>query len=232
MAGRWPRAQSPSTLWNYVREDKECISHFREDELEIANAGETSRSPRYVKSRSVVEEADRFDAEFFGILPTEAERIDPQHRLFLECCWEAFESAAYDPERVSGAVGVIAGCAINSYFLRQICTNPLAIEEFTTNYPLGHYATLLGTISDTLATRVAYKLNLRGPCYTLQSACSTSLVAIAQFIFTDVERFRSDVGHERCSNSSLAQIGAQVDQWTLELCAPIEFVRHISPQNE
>ena len=131
-------------------------------------------------ARSILEDVELFDAGFFGIMPKEAEMIDPQHRVFLECCWEALEDAGCNPDKYAGAIGVVAGCAVNSYFLRNLCADPKFIESFTDAYPLGGYTSMLGAINDTLATRVSYKLNLRGPSFTLQSACSTSLVAIAQ----------------------------------------------------
>ena len=128
----------------------------------------------------MIDGADLFDAAFFGILPKEAELMDPQQRVFLECCWEALEDAGYDPETYAGAIGVFAGSSTNSYFLRNLCVDRGFIDGYTGSYPLGHYPTMLGAIADTFATRVSYKLNLRGPSLTLQTACSTSLVAVCQ----------------------------------------------------
>jgi len=180
MAGRWPGAVTPDQLWRNVRDGVESISQLTADELEIAGAAERATRPDYIRARSVLDGADLFDAGFFGILPKEAELLDPQHRIFLECCWHALEDAGYDPGTYPGAIGVVAGCTFNTYFLRNLCADRAFIEGFTDVYPLGGYPTLLGAIADTLATRVSYKLNLRGPSFTLQSACSTSLVAVAQ----------------------------------------------------
>src|SRR5262245_18295495 len=94
MAGRWPRARTPAEFWLNVREGVECISRFADEELE-ATAGERTKRPDYVKARSVVEGVEEFDAAFFGVLPREAELLDPQHRVFLECCWEALEDAGH-----------------------------------------------------------------------------------------------------------------------------------------
>lgn len=180
VAGRWPGARTPAELWRNVRDGVESISRFAPEELEVAGAAVLARQPDYVRARSVLDGVDLFDAGFFGILPKEAELLDPQHRVFLECCWEALEDAGCDPEAYPGAIGVAAGCGLPTYFLRHLCADRRFIEEFTGEYPLGGYPTMLGMLSDTLATRVAYKLNLRGPSFTLQTACSTSLVAISQ----------------------------------------------------
>jgi acyl transferase domain-containing protein len=123
---------------------------------------------------------ERFDAPFFSMYAREAELTDPQHRLFLEICWEALEDAGYDPARYPGAIGVFAGSSPNTYFLNNVCADRRTIEEFTSNYQVGCYPMLLGSGQDFLATRVSYKLDLKGPSLTLQTACSTSLVAIAK----------------------------------------------------
>jgi amino acid adenylation domain-containing protein len=178
MSGRWPRARNAAEFWHNVRDGVECISRFTAEELEVP--GSLSGQPDYVRARSVVEGADQFDAGFFGILPKEAEQMDPQQRVFLECCWEALEDAGHDPQSYSGAIGVFAGCSTNTYFLRNLCVDRQFIEEYVGSYPLGNYQTMLGALADSLATRVSYKLNLRGPSCTIQTACSTSLVAVCQ----------------------------------------------------
>ncbi len=180
MAGRWPGASGPDQLWRNVRAGVESISRLSAEELDVAGAAELAKRPDYVKARSILDGADLFDAGFFGILPKDAELLDPQHRVFLECCWQALEDAGYDPQAYAGAIGVVAGCGLPTYFLRNVCADRRFIEEFTDSYPLGGYSTMLGVLSDTLATRVSYKLNLRGPSFTLQTACSTSLVAVSQ----------------------------------------------------
>ncbi len=118
--------------------------------------------------------AETFDAAFFGINPREAELTDPQHRVFLETAWEAFEDAGYDPLAYTGPVGVFAGMANNSYFPAVIA--PRRAGES----PAAALQTMLGNEKDYLATRTSYKLNLRGPSLNIQTACSTSLVAAAQ----------------------------------------------------
>ena len=178
MSGRWPHARNVAEFWRNVRDGVDCISRFTTEELEVAGAAELAAQPDYVKARSVLEKADEFDAAFFGILPKEAELMDPQQRVLLECCWEALEDGGYDPQTYQGAIGVYAGASPNSYFLQNVCTNREYIQDYVGSYPLGNYQAMLGAIADTLATRVSYKLNLRGPSLTIQTACSTSLVAI------------------------------------------------------
>ncbi len=102
MAGRFPGAQSVAEFWRNQLNGVEAISHFRVDELEVPNAAELSKDPNYVRARSVLGDVGLFDAEFFGIFPREAELMDPQQRLFLESCWQAFEDAGYDPSIYPG----------------------------------------------------------------------------------------------------------------------------------
>ncbi|MGA2717875.1 MAG: polyketide synthase, partial [Candidatus Acidiferrales bacterium] len=180
MAGRFPGARSVAEFWRNQLNGVESISHFTVEELEVAGAAELARDPNYVRARSILEDVDQFDPGFFGIYPREAELIDPQQRLFLECCWQAFEDAGYDPGAYPGAIGVYAGCSTSTYFLSQICKNPAFIESFTGAYQVGNYPEMMGNNLDFLATRVAYKLNLRGPAFTMQAGCSTSLLAVTQ----------------------------------------------------
>jgi amino acid adenylation domain-containing protein len=180
MAGRFPGAQSVAQFWRNQLDGVESISHFTVEELEVPRARELSERSTYVRARSILTDIDMFDAEFFGIYPREAELMDPQHRLFLECCWQALEDAAYDPFTYQGSIGVHAGCSIPSYFLSRLCTNAEFIQSFTGGYQVGNYLEMLGNSLDFLSTRVSYKLNLRGPSFTLQAGCSTSLVAVCQ----------------------------------------------------
>ena len=180
MAGRFPGAQSVPEFWKNQLNGVEAISHFTVDELEIPNAATASSSPNYVRAHSVLEDADLFDPEFFGIYPREAELMDPQHRLFLETCWVALEDGGYDPFAYSGAIGVFGGTSHATYFLSQLCTDPAFIGKFTGGYQIDNFAEMMGNQLDFLATRVSYKLNLRGPAFGLVSGCSTSLVAVSQ----------------------------------------------------
>ena len=168
MAGRFPGADSPDEFWENLISDKDCITHF---EPRVGSDG-----AKYVGARSTLERPDLFDASFFGIYPKEAELMDPQHRVFLECAWEAIEHAGYDPGAYPGMIGVYAGLSLNTYLLHNLGK----AQELAKNYQIAEYQTMLGNDKDFLPVRVSYKLNLRGPSMTIQTACSTSLVAICQ----------------------------------------------------
>jgi acyl transferase domain-containing protein/glutamate-1-semialdehyde aminotransferase len=180
MAGRFPGAPDVRTFWQNLERGVESIRHFSADEMDDAFESDVRNGPEYVRARAIVDDVDLFDAGFFGIHRRDAELIDPQQRIFLECCWEALEDAGYDPATYPGAIGVYAGCSINTYVLRNVLSDRSSIGRFTSDYPVGSYPELLGAGHDFLTTRVSYKLNLRGPAMTVQSACSTSLLAVAQ----------------------------------------------------
>ena len=180
MAGRIPGADTVEEFWRNLKNGKESISHFRDDELEDNFTDEERAQENFVKARSVLENVDMFDADFFEMYPNEAALTDPQHRVFLECSWEALEDSGYDPAAYEGAIGVFAGSSMNSYFQRHVCGEPGEMESFTSHYQVGKYAHLLAGMQDIMTTRVSYKLNLRGPSINLGTACSTSLSAIAQ----------------------------------------------------
>jgi acyl transferase domain-containing protein len=170
MAGRFPGARNVDELWRNLAAGVESISRFSDEEL-LAGGVAPSRlaDPRYVKAAPVLEQPYHFDAAFFGFSPLEARRMDPQHRLLLELAQEAIEHAGYDPDRYSGRVGVFAGCALNTYYGNVGLGGRLAED---------YIPTLIGNDKDFLSTRISYKLNLRGPSLTVQSACSTSMVAV------------------------------------------------------
>lgn len=180
MAGRFPGARSVAEFWQNQLRGVESISHFRVDELEVPDAAELSKQANYIRAHGVLPDADLFDAEFFGMLPRETELTDPQHRLFLECSWEALESAGYDPFSYRGGIAVFAGSSMGTYFLSRLCAAPGFIDKFTGDYQMGSYPQLVGNSPDFFATRVSYKLNLRGPAFTMQAGCSTSLLAVCQ----------------------------------------------------
>ena len=175
MAGRFPGARNLAEFWQNLRAGRETIARFTDDELRAAGVSEELlRNPNYVKAGTVLPDMECFDAGFFGYIPREAEMMDPQHRLFLECAWEALENAGCDPSTYAGAIGVFGGAGQNSYLLNNLCTNP------QTAGAVGEFATMLGNDKDFLTVRVSYKLNLKGPSVTVQTACSTSLVAVVQ----------------------------------------------------
>jgi amino acid adenylation domain-containing protein len=182
MAGRFPGARSVEELWQNLVAGRDSIARFGPGDIEYAVGGREARSGngKFVAARGVLDAVDEFDAAFFGIYPKEAELMDPQHRLFLECAWEALESAGHDPARYPGLIGVYAGLSLNTYFLYHLCRDRRFAAGFAGGYQVEAYPTLLGNDKDFLPTRVSYKLNLRGPSMAVQSGCSTSLVAVCQ----------------------------------------------------
>ena len=173
LAGRFPGARDVDELWRNVRDGVESINRFTEEELAAAGvAAELLANPADVRARGVLDGPELFDAEFFGFTPREAELMDPQHRLFLECSWQACENAGYDPQSCPGRVGVFGGSASTSYFAFNLLSNPSLLAE------AGGLQVKLLNDKDFLTTHTSYKLNLRGPSVAVQTACSTSLVAI------------------------------------------------------
>jgi len=177
---RLPGADDVDAFWRNLRDGVESITTFTDAELEDSFDAETRAAPNFVKSRPILRNIDQFDAEFFGMYAKEAELTDPQHRVLLECAWEALENAGYDPSRYAGAIGAYAGSSINTYFIKHVLRDRAAVDRFTSDYQVASYPALLGAGHDFTASRIAYKLDLRGPAVNLNSACSTSLLAVAQ----------------------------------------------------
>ncbi len=170
MAGRFPGAKNTQEFWDNLCQGKESIWKFSDDELKVPEA--LARLPKYVKSRAVLDGIEFFDANFFGFTAKEAEFTDPQHRLFLECSWQALEDAGYCPENYPGSIGVYGGMGMSTYYMNNIYPN----EKL--KGALGDYLLQIGNEKDFLTTRVSYKLNLKGPSLGIQTACSTSLVSV------------------------------------------------------
>ncbi|MBM3605524.1 MAG: acyltransferase domain-containing protein, partial [Alphaproteobacteria bacterium] len=168
-----PGAADPDTYWTNLRNGIESIRQLSAEELQAAGESPARISnPDYVPFAALLDGYDRFDADFFGLSPKDAAIMDPQHRKFLECCWHAIEHAGHRPDSL-GAVGVWAGCGMGSYFSINICSNRDLVEE-TGMFLLRH----TGNDKDFLATRASHVLDLRGPSVSVQTACSTSLVAV------------------------------------------------------
>src|SRR5947209_4621823 len=167
MVGRFPGARTLAQFWRNLTQGVESVSFFPQDP-----GFPTSISPgKYVPARAVVDDIELFDPTFFGYSPAEASIMDPQQRLFLECSWEALEDAGYDPGAYPGAISLYAGSTTNTYLLTQF--SPQELPRV-----LNDFQTVISNDKDFLVTRVSYKLNLRGPAVNVQSACSTSLVAV------------------------------------------------------
>ena len=172
MAGRFPGASNVERYWNNLRGGVESVSTLTEQELLAAGVKpDVFERPNYVRARALLNGIDLFDARFFNMTPKEAEIMDPQHRLLMECAWETLESAGYIPETYSGSIGVYAGSSTSGYLFNLFPQGRL-LQSAADMSPL------LGVEKDSLSTRVSYKLNLEGPSLAVQTACSTSLVAV------------------------------------------------------
>ncbi len=173
MSGRFPGAPNVEAFWRNLRDGVCSISFFSPAELAAAgvSAAEVA-DPRYVPAAGVLDGAELFDAALFGLTPREAEVMDPQQRVFLECAWAALEDAGCDPQRHPGWVGVYAGSALGTYLWMNVARSPEALAA------VGGFQAMISNDKDYLATQVSYRLNLRGPSVAVQTACSTSLVAV------------------------------------------------------
>jgi acyl transferase domain-containing protein len=173
MSGRFPGARNLTEFWRNLRDGIESISFFTPEELESAGVDRDRwNRPDFVRAGGVLEGIEDFDASFFGFNPRDAELLDPQQRIFLECAWHALEDAGYNPDSYSGSIGVYAGSVLSSNLF-----NILSHQELRA--PLENFQTFTGNDKDHLSTRTSYKLNLKGPSITVQTACSTSLVAVS-----------------------------------------------------
>ena len=175
MSGRFPGAETIEQYWQNLKNDVESITFFTAQELIDAgmDADQVSH-PDYVRARGILKDPDLFDPGFFGLNPREAQILDPQQRLALETAWEALENAGYDPFTYPGAIGVFAGSSISTYLQQNLLRNQNLVEQ------MGTFQLILGNDKDFLPTRISYHLNLKGPSINVQTACSTSLVAIHQ----------------------------------------------------
>lgn len=175
MAGHFPGARSIREYWSMLSAGRDATRWLSTEEL--LAAGETLSAiedPNYIRATMPLPDMDMFDAGFFGFSPREAAIMDPQHRHFLECCWEALEDAGRTPpDEFDGAVGVFGGCGMQAYLALNLLTNPELVER-EGMFLLRH----TGNDKDFLTTRVSYLFNLHGPSIGIQTACSTSLVAI------------------------------------------------------
>lgn len=173
VACRFPGAKTLDEYGQYLCAGKEFIEFLSDEDLLASGVDPVLLArPDYVRATSRLENLDMFDAAFFGYAPKDAEIMDPQHRLFLECAWEALENAGYDAERYKGWIGVYGGAGNNLYRWHNLASHPGLIDQ------IGALQVALQNEKDFLTTRVSYKLNLHGPAVTVQTACSTSLVAV------------------------------------------------------
>ena len=173
MSGRFPGASTLKQFWFNLQQGIESIERFTPEEMIACGVpSEVAHDPSYVPAKGIIEDIAGFDAAFFGYSPREARYMDPQHRVFLECAWEALEHAGYDPLVSTATIGLYAGCGDASYLYHLLQSKKNLAEAAKDP------AIFFGNYRDFFATRVAYRLNLRGPSLNIQTACSTSLVAI------------------------------------------------------
>ncbi|MHA1231809.1 MAG: type I polyketide synthase [Candidatus Helarchaeota archaeon] len=172
MACRFPGADNINELWQNLCKSKESITFFNDDELDNSISTEIRKNSNYIKAKGLIKDADKFDAAFFKINPREAAIMDPQQRIFLEIAWQALEDAGYDPESYDGLIGVFGGTGFNSYYFKNILSNPNILETH------GEHQTSIANGPDYLATRVSYKLNLKGPSLSIYTGCSLSLISV------------------------------------------------------
>jgi acyl transferase domain-containing protein len=172
MAGRFPGAENIDQFWDNLREGREALSHLTAQELWAAGVSkDVAANPNYVRAAMKLEGVEFFDGGFFGYSPQQSASIDPQQRLFLECAWSAIENAGYNVEKSTKSIGVFAGAGINQYLLNNLA-------GFRSKHFSDQFQAFIDSDKDFLATRVSYKLDLNGPSLTIQTACSTSLVAV------------------------------------------------------
>ncbi|CAN7236847.1 amino acid adenylation domain-containing protein [Bosea sp. LjRoot90] len=182
MAGRFPGAETIGAFWQNLLNGVESITRFDPAELEDCFDAATRALPNFVPARPILDGVDLFDAPFFGMLPREAALTDPQQRLLLECAWEAIEDAGYDPAAPGQCIGVFAGATSSTYLLQNLLHDRSTLADYTSGFQVGNLPMLVGSAADFTATRIGYKLGLTGPCVAVQSACSTSLLAVAQAV--------------------------------------------------
>ncbi|MCP4653880.1 MAG: amino acid adenylation domain-containing protein [bacterium] len=173
MSGRFPGARCVEELWSNLLDGVESITFFTDEELEAEGIDPALIShPNYIKAKGILGDVDMFDAAFFGHNPRVAELTDPQHRIFLECAWEALEHAGYDVARHGGRVGVFAGQSMNTYWLNNLYDHIDLVAS------VDSLEAAIGNDKDSLTTEVSYRLNLKGPSVNIQSSSSTSLTAV------------------------------------------------------
>ncbi|GCE15723.1 type I polyketide synthase [Tengunoibacter tsumagoiensis] len=170
MSGRFPGASNVQAFWQNIAHAVETISWFSSEELEeVGIPREVAELPAYVKAKGIIGGVEYFDANFFDYAAKEAEIMDPQFRLLHECAWEALEDAGYDPGTYEGLIGVYSGTSPNLEWMYRLGEKLTGANQF---------GTMLLNDREFFSTALSYKLNLRGPSVTMQTACSTSLVTI------------------------------------------------------
>jgi amino acid adenylation domain-containing protein len=176
MAGRFPGANTIDELWNILKNGEETVSFFTDNDLDPSISNELRNDPLYVKARGIIKDAALFDPAFFGINPKLAEAMDPQQRIFLEISRDVLEKTGHLPAVYNGQIGVFAGSGNNSYYQNNVSGNTDLVNQ------LGSFQVMTVNEKDYISSRTAYQLDLKGPAVSVFSACSTSLLAVAQAV--------------------------------------------------
>lgn len=173
MAGKFPGVENIYEYWEKIKKGEDMLTRFSDEELRDKGVDQGILQDKYfVPANGLISSAEFFDSGFFGFTPREADLTDPQHRKFLEVCYEALEHAGQSPDQYSGSIGVFAGCSMNNYLLKNLLQYPELLKS------IGEFQSIVNNDKDFLTTKVSYKLNLTGPSFDIQTACSTSLVAV------------------------------------------------------
>jgi len=176
MSGRFPGADTIDEFWHLLTEGKETITFFKNEELDTSISDALKNNPEYIKARGILTDVKKFDPQFFGISPKLAALMDPQQRVFLEIAWEALEQSGYSKNESGKKIGVFTGVHFNTYYTHNVLSHPSLIEN------AGNMQVVTLNDKDYVASRTSYCFDLKGPAVNVQSACSTSLVAIAQAV--------------------------------------------------
>jgi acyl transferase domain-containing protein len=176
MSGRFPGADNVREFWNNIIEGKETTRFFSDEEMDPFIDPVLRSDASYVKARGIINDADKFDASFFGLNPRLAELMDPQQRVFLEVCWEALEDSGYTSGQYNGLIGVFAGSGNNTYYTNNVLHHKDAVDK------VGGFQVMVANEKDYIATRISHFMNLKGPGLSVHTACSTSLTAVAMAV--------------------------------------------------
>ncbi len=178
----FPGAKNKDEFWKNLINQKETLTYFSDDELKEQeyNWNALQNNPNFIKTRGCIADVDKWDAGFFNVTPKEAMVMDPQQRLWLQNTWHAFEDAGYNPYDYKGSIGVYAGSFYNTYLLNNILRNPETYELYIRGRTPEVFQSYINNDPMFLATKTAYLYNLKGPAINVQTACSTSLVAVSQ----------------------------------------------------
>lgn len=184
MSCRFPGANNLNEFWNNLCRGVESIRFFSDQEIIDSGVDpKLVKNPNYVKASPILDNIEGFDAHFWGYSPKEAQLLDPQQRLFMECAWESLEDAGYDPFNYQGDISLYGGAATNTYLLNNIYPHRHQIDQqddlqVMNLSSMGGFQVTTANDKDYLTTRTSYKLNLTGSSVNVQTACSTSLVVV------------------------------------------------------